>query len=461
MRQETSDLSLKTSFGLKGLLLIILVFFAPSVISCGEDNGQKDNIPHPKANFSYSADEANKLTIQFTNASENYASSTWDFGDNSTLSVEKNPLHVYDSDGTYPVTLTVTNSAGVTDSKKIDITVVPNNPKADFSFKRDDESGFKVIFTNLSENGTSYSWNFGDNTGTSTDKDPSYTYTAEGTYSVALTVTNSAGATDIRKVDIAIPIVSISGEPVPIGDIGEWKQIFYDDFTKDAPAGSWGSDCEPHKIVYVGEQGQQWRAYPKCYVDTYQKRPYRSDKVLSVKNGALYFYLHTVDGEPAGANPSPVIGPDGNQYQTYGRYTARFKVDRPDLHEYYVAWLLWPQSERWPEDGEEDWPEGGLAGNIGGFHHFAGPEAENPACYPSCQQGVHTDEKFTEWHTYTIEWRPGNIKYILDGKVVLDSNTGIPDTPMRWQLQTETKGNSTGVSGNLILDWVAVYKYEP
>lgn len=461
MRQETSDLSLKTSFGLKGLLLIILVFFAPSVISCGEDNGQKDNIPHPKANFSYSADEADKLTIQFTNASENYASSTWDFGDNSTLSVEKNPLHVYDSDGTYPVTLTVTNSAGVADSKKIDITVVPNNPKADFSFKRDDESGFKVIFTNLSENGTSYSWNFGDNTGTSTDKDPSYTYTAEGTYSVALTVTNSAGATDIRKVDIAIPIVSISGEPVPIGDIGEWKQIFYDDFTKDAPAGSWGSDCEPHKIVYVGEQGQQWRAYPKCYVDTYQKRPYRSDKVLSVKNGALYFYLHTVDGEPAGANPSPVIGPDGNQYQTYGRYTARFKVDRPDLHEYYVAWLLWPQSERWPEDGEEDWPEGGLAGNIGGFHHFAGPEAENPACYPSCQQGVHTDEKFTEWHTYTIEWRPGNIKYILDGKVVLDSNTGIPDTSMRWQLQTETKGNSTGVSGNLILDWVAVYKYEP
>ena len=248
--------------------------------------------------------------------------------------------------------------------------------------------------------------------------------------------------------------VFTSGQPVPIGDLPEWKQIFYDDFTKDAKPGSWGSECDYSAIVYIGAEGQKWKSYPKCFTDTYQKRPYRADSVLSVKNGVLNFYLHSVDEQPAGANPTPVI--DGeSQYQTYGRYTARFKVDKPNMQEYYIAWLLWPQSENWPYDGEEDFPEGSLAGEIGGFHHYA----DEGACQ-GCQDHAESNERFTDWHTYTIEWRPGNIKYILDGKVILDSYKWVPSKPMRWQLQTETKGIGTH-SGNLMLDWVAVYKYEP
>lgn len=247
---------------------------------------------------------------------------------------------------------------------------------------------------------------------------------------------------------------SPSGETVPIGDLPGWKQIFYDDFTKDAELGSWGSDCDYSVFAYIGAEGQKWKSYPKCFTDTYQKRPYRADSVLSVKNGVLNFYLHPVDGQPSGANPSPVI--TGNsQYQTYGRFTARFKVDNPNLHEYYVAWLLWPQTEKWPDDGEEDFPEGSLAGKIGGFHHYAG----EGACR-GCQDHADSNEKFTDWHIYTIEWRPDNIKYILDGKVILDSDKWIPTKPMRWQLQTETKGHGSN-AGNLIVDWVAVYKFDP
>ncbi len=247
---------------------------------------------------------------------------------------------------------------------------------------------------------------------------------------------------------------SPSGQSVPIGDLPDWKQIFYDDFTKDAELGSWGSECDYSAIVYVGAEGQKWKSYPKCFNDTYQKRPYRADSILSVKNGVLNFYLHNVDGQPAGANPSPLIT-GTSQYQTYGRYTARFKVDTPNLAEYYVAWLLWPQSEKWPDDGEEDFPEGSLAGKIGGFHHYAG----DGACR-GCQDQAVSEKEFTEWHTYTIEWRPGNIKYILDDEVILDSDRWIPTKPMRWQLQTETKGYGTN-SGNLMVDWVAVYQYDP
>lgn len=247
-----------------------------------------------------------------------------------------------------------------------------------------------------------------------------------------------------------------SGMPMPKGDLPGWKQIFYDDFTKDAALGSWGSECDATAIVYTGAQGQKWRSYPNCYKDTYQKRPYRADSVLSVKNGVLNFFLHPVNGQPAGANPSPLI--DGlTQYQTYGRYTARIKVDNPTLAEYHIAWLLWPQSGKWPDDGEEDFPEGSLGGRITGFHHYAG----EGACRGCQDKAITTDmDVFTQWHTYTIEWKPGNVKYILDDKVVLNSDKWIPDTPMRWQLQTETNGYGSN-TGNLLVDWVAIYKYIP
>ena len=49
--------------------------------------------------------------------------------------------------------------------------------------------------------------------------------------------------------------------------------------------------------------------------------------------------------------------------------------------------------------------------------------------------------RFTDWHTYTIEWSPGRVRYLLDDVVVLDSTEWVPTTPMRWQLQTETRGD--------------------
>jgi beta-glucanase (GH16 family) len=130
-------------------------------------------------------------------------------------------------------------------------------------------------------------------------------------------------------------------------------------------------------------------------------------------------------------------------------------VDKPDLSDWHVAWLMWPESGgNCGGNGEIDFPEGRLSEEVGGFHHHA---------IVGCKQeeAKASGAKFTDWHTYTVEWTPTSMKYILDGKEVLSSTQGIPKQPMRWQLQTEIKDGAGEPTGNLLLDWVAVYKQQP
>lgn len=143
----------------------------------------------PVAGFSYTAES---LEVTFTNESVDATSFEWDFGDGSEVSVEENPVYTYETEGTFTVTLTATSDNGNTDTIEMEITVedVAIPPTADFTFVPTD---FDVVFTNTSVandgNITAYSWDFGDNVGTSTDQNPMYTYATAGDFEVTLTIT--------------------------------------------------------------------------------------------------------------------------------------------------------------------------------------------------------------------------------------------------------------------------------
>ncbi len=144
-------------------------------------------------------------TVNFTDESTKTPTSwSWDFGDGSAESMEQNPSHIYDTEGTYTVTLTATNDHGSDDEEKTDyITVNPPPPVANFSANETTiYIDGAVNFTDESTNTpTSWSWNFGDGSAVSTEQNPSHIYNSLGTYTVTLTATNISGSDDEEKTD--------------------------------------------------------------------------------------------------------------------------------------------------------------------------------------------------------------------------------------------------------------------
>ena len=147
------------------------------------------------------------LTVQFTDTSLNNPDSwMWDFNSDGLLDAQtRNPRYVYEQPGMYTVTLSVASRNGKDEERKLRFITVENQvpvPVADFS--ADSVRGttpLTVRFTDLSSSSpTSYAWDFnGDSITDSSEKDPVFTYTDPGVYSVALTVRSPAGSDTISK----------------------------------------------------------------------------------------------------------------------------------------------------------------------------------------------------------------------------------------------------------------------
>lgn len=94
-------------------------------------------------------------------------------------------------------------------------------PVADFSFTND---GSTFTFTNLSTNGTTYRWDFGDLYYPSNEKDPIYTYQIGGEIRVSLTVTNELGEESFVTKTITAPRIIIIDIKVD-GTFTDWDDV--------------------------------------------------------------------------------------------------------------------------------------------------------------------------------------------------------------------------------------------
>ena len=135
------------------------------------------------------------LTVSFNDLSSNTPTSWyWSFGDGG-ISTNQNPIYTYNTAGTYEVDMSVSNSTyGTTtwSNQTAYVIVSPMVVSISGTVTSPSNLPLTIQFTG-SSTGTpnTWSWSFGDG-GTSNQQNPSYTYTAIGTYTVSLISTNTA-----------------------------------------------------------------------------------------------------------------------------------------------------------------------------------------------------------------------------------------------------------------------------
>lgn len=163
----------------------------------------------PAAGFTVEGNCATR-DVTFADTSENVLSRDWEFGDGNTAK-GVSTIHRYNSAGQYAMSLVVENSNGCRDTALRNLTIVE---PAKASFEIDKACANRpVVFDNTSTNANSYRWTFG-NGSSSTDENPTTTYSIDRTFSIKL-VAIADGCADsiVKAVSInPLPNPDFSGE---------------------------------------------------------------------------------------------------------------------------------------------------------------------------------------------------------------------------------------------------------
>lgn len=149
------------------------------------------------------------LPVQFGDSSVPFMSPivswSWKFGDGDSANVQ-HPLHVYDTTGSFRVSLTVTDGNGCAHTIQRSNYIKPTFPSPSFTGDTLSCTGAPTNFINTSVGANlTYVWYFGDGD-SSTVKNPSHVYTQEGIYTISLTARDLNGC-DSSIVKTAFVVV--------------------------------------------------------------------------------------------------------------------------------------------------------------------------------------------------------------------------------------------------------------
>lgn len=153
-------------------------------------------------------------TTVFTNTSNGGTaplSYLWNFGD-STFSNLTSPTHTFTSAGTFNVTLLTTSANGFTSSasQQIIIQAVPNPTFVAPISSNCAPASININNTTPSVAGSSYLWNFGNGSTSILENPPAQTYNINGSYTVSLTITTSAGCSGSTSIPDFITISNVA-----------------------------------------------------------------------------------------------------------------------------------------------------------------------------------------------------------------------------------------------------------
>ena len=228
-----------------------------------------------------------------------------------------------------------------------------------------------------------------------------------------------------------------------------WTLIYSEDFNVNATVGSFTNVGSSWNLSSPAAYVNSLFAYPLGWLDTSKNGQYNPSKTLSVDNSQLHIHLYAENTNFWVSAPLPAL-----PTMTYGRYEECFRVSQSS-GSYKVAWLLWPDSNLWPNDGEIDFPETNLNSTISAYMHFANASGGQDAYSTSV---IISDGL---WHVAITEWTAGQVLFYLDGNLIGNSTTQVPSKPMHrvWQSETRLSGGPPGINDSAIIDlaWSVVY----
>ncbi len=184
--------------------------------------------PSADCGGAYSADLGESITFDGTGSEfgGGVVTFAWDFGDGST-STEEDPTYTYSAEGVYTVTLIVTDDEGDTDTCTTTATItalsVNAAPTLDCSTLPttgdvDEILTLQVVATDSDGTVVLYDWGFGDGSGDTTTIDSTQkAYSAAGTYTIQVEVTDDDGEAANCSQDITITD-STTTNVAPIAD---------------------------------------------------------------------------------------------------------------------------------------------------------------------------------------------------------------------------------------------------
>jgi len=289
-----------------GLYVIGMLFLVGTVTGCG--GGVKPptaviNSPQSGAQF------AVNQPIEFSGSAKDDAGREvtkdivyeWDFGD-GTEGTGQTVSHAYSASGTYTVTLTVKTAAQAKEASpklepkqtaQIEITVMAAMSVAIFASVTEGPAPLEVSFTaEVQGTGGSYYWDFGDGS-TSTEANPTHTFTSEGTYTVKLVVTAPDGSTASAEKTITVTAPPQSSQSLHIVKMVSTTdgRHFFDPAELTIKVGDtvrWVNECE---------EGVPCVHSPQAYPDQIPAGAEAFDSGLLTEQGQQYEYTFTLPGE--------------------------------------------------------------------------------------------------------------------------------------------------------------------
>ena len=213
-----------------------IVVYLPGVYSVSADwNGacfatdtiRVKFVPNPSADFVHSfPGGCDALDVSFQDKSANATAWIWNFGDGSPLSNEQHPRHYFSAPGKYRVSLTTYSTHGCSATKTADVDVsvealiqpeILSDPPPGTTLYLTDAT---VNFFDSTRHVMARNWYFGDGYH-SPYAQPSHRFLLPGTYTVKVTLLDSAGCTYERQLGpytVLEPELDIPNIFTPNGD---------------------------------------------------------------------------------------------------------------------------------------------------------------------------------------------------------------------------------------------------